>query len=107
MNGILVARRDWFSQNGRDASIIVICHAWTRRSDQPRALEFVTLLAALAQMTIHIPLYSDSNRYAVAVSNDRTGNDLLCYVSVNAIYRWMRKTGWSNWSAGHLLYQLS
>jgi hypothetical protein len=57
----------------------------TLRGDQPSPLQSVTLPAALAKVTIILPRYSESGRYAVAVIRDRTGNDLLAHGSACAI----------------------
>jgi hypothetical protein len=59
-------------------------NAGTLRGDQPSPLQSVTLPAALAEVTIILPRYSDSGRYAVAVTRDRTGNDLLAQRSATA-----------------------
>ena len=60
-------------------------NAGTLRGDQPSPLQSVTLPAALAKVTIILPRYSESGRYAVAVTRDRTGNDLLAHGSATAI----------------------
>jgi hypothetical protein len=60
-------------------------NAGTLRGDQPSPLQSVTLPAALAKVTIVLPRYSESGRYAVAVTRDRTGNDLLAHGSATAI----------------------
>jgi hypothetical protein len=39
----------------------------------------------LARVTIILPRYSESGRYAVAVTRDRTGNDILSHGSATAI----------------------
>ena len=60
-------------------------NAGTLRGDQPSPLQSVTLPASLAKVTIILPRYSESGRYAVAVTRDRTGNDLLAHGSATAI----------------------
>ena len=60
-------------------------NAGTLRGDQPSPLQSVTLPTALAKVTIILPRYSESGRYAVAVTRDRTGNDLLAHGSATAI----------------------
>jgi len=60
-------------------------NARTLRGDQPSPLQSVTLPAALAKVTIILPRYSDSGRYLVAVTHDRTGNGLLARGSATAI----------------------
>ena len=60
-------------------------NAGTLRGDQPSPLQSVTLPAALAKVTVVLPRYSESGKYAVAVTRDRTGNDLLAHGSATAI----------------------
>jgi hypothetical protein len=60
-------------------------NAGTLRGDQPSPLQSVTLPAALVKVTIILPRYSESGRYLVAVTHDRTGNDLLAHGSATAI----------------------
>jgi hypothetical protein len=60
-------------------------NAGTLRGDQPAQLQSATLPAALAKVTITLPRYSESGRYAVAVTRDQTGNDLLAQGSATAI----------------------
>jgi hypothetical protein len=60
-------------------------NAGTLRGDQPSPLQSVTLPAALAKVTIILPRYSESGRYSVAVTRDRTGNDLLAHGSATAM----------------------
>ena len=60
-------------------------NAGTLRGDQPSPLQSVTLPASLAKVTIILPRYSESGRYAVAVTRDRTGNDLLAHGSATTI----------------------
>jgi hypothetical protein len=60
-------------------------NAGTLRSGQPGPLESVTLPAALVKVTIILPRYSEPGQYAVAVTRDRTGNDLLAHGSATAI----------------------
>lgn len=52
-------------------------NAGTFRGDQPAPLQAVSLPAALVKVTIILPRYSDPGRYAVAVTRDQRGNDLL------------------------------
>jgi hypothetical protein len=59
-------------------------NAGTVRSDQPSPLQSVTLPAALVRVTIILPRYSEPGRYAVAVTRDRTGADLLTHGSATA-----------------------
>jgi hypothetical protein len=59
--------------------------AGTLRSGQPSPLQSVTLPAAFVKVTIVLPRYSESGRYLVAVTRDRTGSDLLAYGSATAI----------------------
>ena len=56
----------------------------TLRNDQPSPLQSVSLPAALVKVTIILPRYSESGRYAVAVTRDQTGNDLLAHGSAAA-----------------------
>lgn len=60
-------------------------NAGTLRGDQPSPLQSVTLPAALAKVTIILPRYSEPGRYAVAVTRDRTGNELLAHGSATAM----------------------
>jgi hypothetical protein len=60
-------------------------NAGTLRGDQPSPLQSVTLPAALVKVTIILPRYSESGMYLVAVTHDRTGNDLLAHGSATAI----------------------
>jgi hypothetical protein len=59
-------------------------NAGTLRGDQPSPLQSVTLPAALAKVTIILLQYSESGRFAVAVTRERTGNDLLAQSSATA-----------------------
>ena len=71
-----------------EAAVQVTVDLWnagTLRGDQPSPLQSVTLPASLAKVTIILPRYSESGRYAVAVTRDRTGNDLLANGSAIAI----------------------
>jgi hypothetical protein len=56
-------------------------NAGTFRGDQPGPLQAVLLPAALVKVTIILPRYSDPGRYAVAVTRDQRGNDLLAKAS--------------------------
>jgi hypothetical protein len=57
----------------------------TFRGEQPGPLQAVSLPAALVKVTIILPRYSDPGRYAVAVTRDQGGNDLLAKASAAAI----------------------
>jgi hypothetical protein len=59
-------------------------NAGTFRNGQPSPLQSVTLPAALAKVTIILPRYSEPGQYAVAVTRDQTGNDLLAQSSPTA-----------------------
>jgi hypothetical protein len=59
-------------------------NAGTFRGDQPGPLQAVSLPAALVKVTIVLPRYSDSGRYAVAVTRDQRGKDLLATASAAA-----------------------
>jgi hypothetical protein len=52
-------------------------NAGTFRGNQPGPLLAVSLPAALVKVTIILPRYSDPGRYAVAVTRDQGGHDLL------------------------------
>jgi hypothetical protein len=88
---ILVARHDGANPPRpvpEVAAVQVTVDLWnagTLRGDQPSPLQSVTLPDALAKVTIILPRYSESGRYAVAVTRDRTGNDLLARGSATAI----------------------
>jgi hypothetical protein len=58
--------------------------AGTLRNGQPSPLQSVTLPAALVKVTIILPRYSEPGQYAVAVTRDQTGNDLLAHGSAAA-----------------------
>ncbi len=60
-------------------------NAGTLRGDQPSPLQSVTLPAAMVRVTIILPRYSESGRYAVAVTRDRNGSDLLAHGSATTI----------------------
>jgi hypothetical protein len=59
-------------------------NAGTLRNDQPNPLQSVTLPVALVKVTIILPRYSEPGQYAVAVTRDRMGNDLLAQSSASA-----------------------
>ncbi len=59
-------------------------NAGTFRGDQPAPLQAVSLPVALVKVTIILPRYSDPGRYAVAVTRDQGGNDLLAKASAAA-----------------------
>jgi hypothetical protein len=87
---ILVARHEAIPPRPvpDEAAVQVTVDLWnagTLRGDQPSPLQSVTLPAALAKVTIILPRYSESGRYSVAVTRDRTGNDLLAKGSATAI----------------------
>jgi hypothetical protein len=60
-------------------------NAGTLRGNQPSPLQSVTLPAAFVRVTIILPRYSESGRYVVAVTHDRTGSDLLARGSATAL----------------------
>jgi hypothetical protein len=60
-------------------------NAGTFRGEQPGPLQAVSLPAALVKVTIILPRYSDPGQYAVAVTRDQEGNDLLARASCAAI----------------------
>ena len=59
-------------------------NAGTLRTGEPSPLQSVTLPAALVKVTIILPRYSEPGQYAVAVTRDQTGNDLLAQSSATA-----------------------
>jgi hypothetical protein len=59
-------------------------NAGTLRNGQPSPLQSVTLPAALAKVTIILPRYSEPGQYAVAVTRDQAGNDLLAQSNATA-----------------------
>jgi hypothetical protein len=59
-------------------------NAGTLRNGQPIPLQSVTLSAALVKVTIILPRYSEPGRYAVAVTRDQTGDDILAHNSAAA-----------------------
>jgi len=58
-----------------------LSNAGTFRGDQPASLQAVSLPAALVKVTIILPRYSEPGRYAVSVTRDQRGNDLLASAS--------------------------
>lgn len=54
-----------------------LSNAGTFRGDQLAQLQAVSLPAALVKVTIVLPRYSDPGRYAVAVTRDQRGDDLI------------------------------
>jgi hypothetical protein len=59
-------------------------NAGTLRNGQPSPLQSVTLPAAMVKVTIILPRYSEPGQYAVDVTRDQTGNDLLAQSSATA-----------------------
>ena len=59
-------------------------NAGTLRNGQPSPLQSVTLPAAMVKVTIILPRYSEPGQYAVAVTRDQTGNDLIAQSSASA-----------------------
>jgi hypothetical protein len=59
-------------------------NAGTFRGDQPSPLQAVSLPAALVKVTIILPRYSEPGNYAVAVTRDQSGKDLLAKASAAA-----------------------
>ena len=59
-------------------------NAGTLRNGQPSPLQSVTLPTALVKVTIILPRYSEPGRYAVAVTRNQNGNDLLAQSSAAA-----------------------
>jgi len=58
-----------------------LSNAGTFRGDQPAPLQAVSLPAALVRVTIILPRYSEPGRYAVSVTRDQRGSDLLARAS--------------------------
>lgn len=54
-----------------------LSNAGTFRGDQPASLQAVSLPAALVKVTLILPRYSEPGRYAVSVTRDQRGGDLL------------------------------
>lgn len=61
------------------------------RGDQPGQLQSVSLPAALVKVTVILPRFSDPGRYAVAVTRDQRGNELLAQGESNATDNQSRK----------------
>ncbi len=61
-----------------------LSNAGTFRGDQPGPLQAVSLPAALVKVTIVLPRYSDPGQYAVAVTRDQGGNDLVAKANATA-----------------------
>ena len=61
------------------------------RGDQPGQLQSVSLPAALVKVTVILPRFSDPGRYAVAVTRDQRGNELLAQGEANATDNQSRK----------------
>lgn len=86
---VVLARRgtDTANQAANVAAISQTVDLWnagTLRNGQPSPLQSVTLPAALVKVTIILPRYSEPGQYAVAVTRDQTGNDLLSQSSASA-----------------------
>lgn len=58
-----------------------LSNAGTFRGDQPAPLQAVSLPAALVKVTIILPRYSEPGRYAVSVTRNQNGDDLLASAS--------------------------
>jgi hypothetical protein len=58
-----------------------LSNAGTFRGNQPTPLQAVSLPAALVKVTIILPRYSESGQYAVSVTRDQRGSDLLARAS--------------------------
>lgn len=58
-----------------------LSNAGSFRGDQPAPLQAVSLPAALVKVTIILPRYSEPGRYAVSVTRDQGGSDLLARAS--------------------------
>ena len=54
-----------------------LSNAGTFRGNQPSPLQAVSLPKALVKITIILPRYSEPGRYAVSVTRDQTGSNLL------------------------------
>ena len=54
-----------------------LSNAGTFRGNQPAPLQAVSLPAALIKVTIILPRYSEPGRYAVSVTRDQGGGNLL------------------------------
>jgi hypothetical protein len=59
-------------------------NAGTLRNGQPNPLQSVTLPTEMVKVTVILPHYSEPGQYAVAVTRDQTGNDLLAQSSATA-----------------------
>jgi hypothetical protein len=86
---VVLARRgaDTAHQAANVAAISQTVDLWnagTLRNGQPSPLQSVTLPAALVKVTMILPRYSEPGQYAVAVTRDQTGNDLLAQSSAVA-----------------------
>lgn len=58
-----------------------LSNAGTFRGNQPTPLQAVSLPATLVKVTIILPRYSESGQYAVSVTRDQRGSDLLARAS--------------------------
>jgi hypothetical protein len=79
---VVLARRgaDTPHQAANMAAIPQTVDLWNAgklRNGQPSPLQSVVLPAALVKVTIILPRYSEPGEYAVAVTRDQTGDDLL------------------------------
>jgi hypothetical protein len=61
--------------------------AGTLRGEQPGPLQSVWLPAALVKVTVVLPRFSAPGQYAVAVTRDQMGNDVLAQGSAAATNR--------------------
>jgi hypothetical protein len=59
-------------------------NAGTLRGDQPTPLQSETLPSALVKVTIILPRYSEPGQYAVAVTQDQSGNGVVAQGSAQA-----------------------
>jgi hypothetical protein len=85
---VVLARRDTNPQQIADLAAVPefvdLRNAGTFRGDQPGPLQAVSLPAAMVKVTIVLPRYSDPGRYAITVTRDQRGKDLLAAASAAA-----------------------
>lgn len=82
------------SQVANEAVIPQTVNLWDAgafRGDQPGQLQSVSLPAALVKVTVILPRFSDPGRYAIAVTRDQRGNELLAQGEADATDNQSRK----------------
>jgi hypothetical protein len=87
---VLIARRGWPAGQqpanlAASSQTLDLSNAGAYRGDQPAQLQSVSLPTALVKVAIVLPRYSTPGKYVVAVTRDRSGNDLVARGSAPAV----------------------